>query len=229
MMLGIPGGLLKRCLTSATPPCSILTRQLHGGFETKEELEAHKKSLKKFNKAALDYEYLFDVDKSKLVYKIIRMQRQLDSYTIMKGVTNIDGRDKMRVDHPDIEDIIDQDDHNRRRVAFKVAYVGWDYMAYAWSHRNNSNIKGHTNAIERVFLEALLRQQLISGLGAKTSLDRCGRTDQHVSAFSQVICVNVRTNLDEGYGVMKKRNRTAIEKSEEGDTEGVENKGSQEG
>lgn len=186
------------------PFTSTCTRNLRGGL-SREEVEAHKNSLKRFNKAGYDYEYLFGLEKHQLVYKVIRLQRQIDSYTVMKSVTNIDGRDKIRVDHPEPEHTIDHWDYNRRRIAFKVAYLGWDYMGYAWSDVNDRTIKGHTNTVERVFLEALLRQQLTAGIGKRVNLDRAGRTDANVSGLSQVICVNVRTNLDDGYGVFKRR------------------------
>lgn len=167
--------------------------------------------MKRYNKAGFDYEYLFGLEKHQLVYKVIRLQRQIDSYTVMKSVTNVDGRDKIRVEHPDPELVIDHWNYNRRRIAFKVAYLGWDYMAYAWSSFNDRTIKGHTNAVERVFLEALLRQQLTSGVGRGVNLDRAGRTDATVSGLSQVICVNVRTNLDEGYGVLQRKTPEEIE------------------
>lgn len=85
-----------------------------------------------------------------------------------------------------------------RRVAFKVVYIGWDYLAYAWSGKADKTYKGHTNVVERVFLEALSRQQLVKRIGPRIKLDRAGRTDQDVSGLSQVICVDVRTNLKEG-------------------------------
>nr|XP_039253733.1 tRNA pseudouridine(38/39) synthase-like [Styela clava] len=181
-------------------------RKKNGNFETKEELEAHKESLRRYNKASYDYEYLFNLQQSQLVYKIIRMQRQIDSYTVMKSINNVDGRDKIRVEHPDIEDIVDHYDYNLRRVAFKVAYLGWDYMGYAWSDNTDRGVKGHTNVVERVFMEALLRQQLVRKLSYKNKFDRCGRTDKNVSGLGQVICVNVRSNMDHGYGVWGQKN-----------------------
>lgn len=187
------------------PFSSIWTRSLRSGISSEEETQAHKDSLRRYNKAGLDYEYLFGLEKYQLVYKVIRLQRQIDSYTVMKSVTNLDGRDKIRVDHPEPEQVIDHADYNRRRIAFKVAYLGWDYMGYAWSDFNDRSVKGHTNTVERVFLEALLRQQLTPGIGRKVNLDRAGRTDATVSGLSQVICANVRTNLDDGFGVLKRK------------------------
>ena len=59
---------------------------------------------------------------------------------------------------------------------------------------------GHTNVVERVVLEALLRQQLLPYFTSAKAmqLSRCGRTDQQVSGLSQVVTVKVRSNLDEG-------------------------------
>ena len=52
--------------------------------------------------------------------------------------------------------------------------------------------------VERVVVEALLRQQLIPNAGPSLKLDRSGRTDRYVSGVDQVISLNVRSQLDDG-------------------------------
>ena len=62
------------------------------------------------------------------------------------------------------------------------------------------SVSGYTNVVERVLLEAMLRQQLIPYLGSvrTLNLNRCGRTDQFVSGSAQVVTTRVRSNLDKG-------------------------------
>nr|XP_039253744.1 uncharacterized protein LOC120330850 [Styela clava] len=173
------------------------------------DIEKQKELFRLYNKGSHDFEHLFDIRKSQLVYKVIQMQRQIDSYENTFGINNTEGNSKIRIKPPDIEDLINFKAYNSRRIAFKVVYLGWDYMGYAWSENSNKLIKGNTNVVERVFLEALLRKQLIQDIH-HTNLDRCGRTDKGVSGLAQVISVNVRSNLDGAYGLWRsKRKRTS--------------------
>lgn len=41
---------------------------------------------------------------------------------------------------------------------------------------------------------------------SSSNYSRCGRTDKGVSAFGQVIALDVRTNLQEGMGVIRRDN-----------------------
>ncbi|CAK8694825.1 putative tRNA pseudouridine synthase tag-124 [Clavelina lepadiformis] len=154
-----------------------------------------------------NYEFLKlrEMTRDRLVYKVIKLQRLLDTYYWMHNPGSFDGRDKVRVDHPDPEDII-LDVLSERTVAFKVLYLGWDYAGYAWQDSSwGQKMVGHTNVVERVFLEALLRQQLVPNIGSRRlNFERCGRTDRDVSGLSQVISLRLRSNLNEGYGVWGK-------------------------
>ncbi|KAM9269435.1 tRNA pseudouridine(38/39) synthase isoform 1-T1 [Morus bassanus] len=92
--------------------------------------------------------------------------------------------------------------YSRRHVALKIAYLGWGYQGFA-SQENTSN------TIEEKLFEALKKTRLVDDRQT-SNYHRCGRTDKGVSAFGQVISLDLRSNLSEG----KKLN------GHEGDSEG---------
>lgn len=81
----------------------------------------------------------------------------------------------------------------RRHVALRLLYLGWDYSGYVLQEDT-----GRT--IEAALFEALERTRLLEDR-SEAHYHRCGRTDKGVSAFSQVISIDLRTNLTEGIGV----------------------------
>ncbi|XP_046850164.1 tRNA pseudouridine(38/39) synthase-like [Xenia sp. Carnegie-2017] len=84
--------------------------------------------------------------------------------------------------------------YNVRHVALKIAYLGWDYHGFA----SQENIE---NTIEAHLFNALKKSCLIEERST-CNYSRCGRTDKGVSAFAQVISLHVRSNLDEGKGII---------------------------
>ncbi|KAM6045029.1 tRNA pseudouridine(38/39) synthase isoform 2-T2 [Theristicus caerulescens] len=80
--------------------------------------------------------------------------------------------------------------YGRRHVALKIAYLGWGYQGFA-SQENTSN------TIEEKLFEALKKTQLVDDRQT-SNYHRCGRTDKGVSAFGQVISLDLRSNLSEG-------------------------------
>ncbi|NXN99915.1 PUS3 synthase, partial [Rhinopomastus cyanomelas] len=76
-----------------------------------------------------------------------------------------------------------------RHVALKVAYLGWGYQGFA-SQKNTSN------TIEEKLFDALKKTRLVADRQS-SNYHRCGRTDKGVSAFGQVISLNLRSNLSE--------------------------------
>ncbi|NXI99611.1 PUS3 synthase, partial [Psophia crepitans] len=80
--------------------------------------------------------------------------------------------------------------YGRRRVALKVAYLGWGYQGFA-SQENTSN------TVEEKLFEALKKTRLVDDRQT-SNYHRCGRTDKGVSAFGQVISLDLRSNLAEG-------------------------------
>ncbi|NXH18702.1 PUS3 synthase, partial [Bucco capensis] len=97
-------------------------------------------------------------------------------------------------------------DYGSRHVALKIAYLGWGYQGFA-SQENTSN------TIEEKLFEALKKTRLVEDRQT-SNYHRCGRTDKGVSAFGQVISLDLRSNLLDG----KKLN------GHRGDSEGKGNK-----
>ncbi|XP_019854104.1 PREDICTED: tRNA pseudouridine(38/39) synthase-like isoform X2 [Amphimedon queenslandica] len=93
---------------------------------------------------------------------------------------------------------------NKRHVAFKVLYLGWDYSGLALQDTT-------TETIEAKLFDALLKTKLIED-PSQSNYSRCGRTDKGVSAFGQVITLDVRTALLEGEGVIVPEGSKAIER-----------------
>lgn len=80
--------------------------------------------------------------------------------------------------------------YNKRHVAFKVLYLGWDYQGLAVQEDT-------VKTIENELFRALLQTRLVESRET-SNYHRCGRTDKGVSAFGQVISLDVRTNLLDG-------------------------------
>ncbi|XP_010899519.2 tRNA pseudouridine(38/39) synthase isoform X2 [Esox lucius] len=84
--------------------------------------------------------------------------------------------------------------HPRRHVALRLAYLGWAYQGFAVQENTE-------NTVEARLFEALLKTRLIQDRQS-SNYHRCGRTDKGVSAFSQVISIDLRsTQFCGGVGV----------------------------
>ncbi|KAK9792249.1 hypothetical protein WJX73_006843 [Symbiochloris irregularis] len=79
--------------------------------------------------------------------------------------------------------------YQRRYVALKIVYLGWDYSGFATQNSDT------TRTVEDELYAALRRTCLIPHDSTWQSLQysRCGRTDKGVSAASQVIALHVRS------------------------------------
>ncbi|XP_061564244.1 tRNA pseudouridine(38/39) synthase [Cololabis saira] len=85
--------------------------------------------------------------------------------------------------------------HPRRHVALRLAYLGWAYQGFAVQDNTD-------NTVEARLFEALLKTRLIQDRQS-SNYHRCGRTDKGVSAFSQVITIDLRsTQFGGGLGVI---------------------------
>ena len=84
--------------------------------------------------------------------------------------------------------------YHKRHVALKMAYLGWDYHGFASQESTENTIEGH-------FFAALTKACLIENR-ADCHYSRCGRTDKGVSAFAQVVSLDLRSNLAEGLGIV---------------------------
>lgn len=82
----------------------------------------------------------------------------------------------------------------RRHAALRLAYLGWSYQGFAVQENTD-------NTVEARLFEALLKTRLIPDRRS-SNYHRCGRTDKGVSAFSQVITIDLRsTQFCGGLGV----------------------------
>ena len=93
--------------------------------------------------------------------------------------------------------------YHKRHVALKVAYLGWDYHGFASQESTENTIESH-------FFAALFKACLIESR-ADCNYSRCGRTDKGVSAFAQVVSLDVRSNLMEGLGVIMSGNQEKVQ------------------
>ena len=83
--------------------------------------------------------------------------------------------------------------YTKRHVALHICYFGWNYHGFAVQE-----ITGKT--IESELFNALILTKLIRSR-EESNYHRCGRTDKGVSAFQQVITIDLRSNLLQGPGV----------------------------
>lgn len=75
----------------------------------------------------------------------------------------------------------------KRHVLMKFLYLGWDYEGYVVQENT-------TATIEHQLFEALAKVCLIENR-EKSNYNRCGRTDKGVSAFEQVISIDIRSKV----------------------------------
>ncbi|KAG2200821.1 hypothetical protein INT47_001352 [Mucor saturninus] len=73
-----------------------------------------------------------------------------------------------------------------RRIALKVAYLGWNYSGFASQGDENT-----TPTVEGQLFKALTACKLIQQAD-NCQFTRCGRTDKGVSGLGQVVALNVR-------------------------------------
>lgn len=91
--------------------------------------------------------------------------------------------------------------HNMRHVVLKIAYLGWDYKGFVVQEDTNKTI-------ENALFEALITTRLIKSRDC-SNYHRCGRTDKGVSAFCQVISIDLRSTQNSGTGVISVTNSHA--------------------
>lgn len=77
----------------------------------------------------------------------------------------------------------------KRHILLRFYYLGWDYQGYAAQEDSMETIEQH-------LLNAMTRVCLIKDRES-ANYQRCGRTDKGVSAFHQVISIDVRSKLSE--------------------------------
>ncbi|XP_031633123.1 tRNA pseudouridine(38/39) synthase [Contarinia nasturtii] len=79
----------------------------------------------------------------------------------------------------------DFSNRNTRHVLLKLYYLGWDYQGFATQEESIKTIEHH--------LFAALKRTCLIESRETSNYHRCGRTDKGVSAFSQVISIDLRS------------------------------------
>uniref|UniRef100_A0A1A7WII1 Pseudouridylate synthase 3 n=1 Tax=Iconisemion striatum TaxID=60296 RepID=A0A1A7WII1_9TELE len=98
--------------------------------------------------------------------------------------------------------------HPRRHVALRLAYLGWAYQGFAVQENTD-------NTVEARLFDALLKTRLIQDRQS-SNYHRCGRTDKGVSAFSQVITIDLRsTQFCGGLGITLPENSDQSSKTKD--------------
>lgn len=77
---------------------------------------------------------------------------------------------------------------HKRHILLKLYYLGWDYQGFAAQEDTTSTIEYH--------LFAALTKSCLVEIRETSNYHRCGRTDKGVSAFSQVISLDIRSRLE---------------------------------
>ncbi|XP_002153998.2 tRNA pseudouridine(38/39) synthase isoform X1 [Hydra vulgaris] len=107
-----------------------------------------------------------------------KLRKQLDNFNLQR-IKNIKKKEhKQRPFH--------FESYRSHRIALKFLYLGWDYQGLANQETTN-------NTIEDAIFNAMIKAKLIEDR-VLCKYSRCGRTDKGVSAFGQVIALNVRSN-----------------------------------
>lgn len=114
-----------------------------------------------------------------LEWEVERLKREQTNTKVAQGRESSSGTGKAKR-------AFDFSAHGRRHVALKIAYLGWGYQGFA-SQENTSN------TIEEKLFEALTKTRLVESRQT-SNYHRCGRTDKGVSAFGQVISLDLRSH-----------------------------------
>lgn len=94
--------------------------------------------------------------------------------------------DKLVIDRPGRKPF-NVNQYGERRIALKVAYLGWNYSGFAAQGDETLN-----PTVEGQLFKALTSCKLIKQV-EDCKFTRCGRTDKGVSGLGQVIALNVRS------------------------------------
>lgn len=144
---------------------------------------------------------LNSLSKEELVDRIRQLEFHVNQLknVIAKNNEEKSGRAKHYKDRP-----FDWSKHSRRHVALRIAYLGWNYKGYVVQEDTNETI-------EHVLFDALVATKLIKNRET-SNYHRCGRTDKGVSAFCQVISIDLRSTQSSGLGVVPAENPVETDK-----------------
>ena len=148
-------------------------------------------------------------DRIELISRISELEALIKNISEKEDVSPSLGRNERKINQKRCRSseskTFNIDSYYQRHVAFKLAYIGWRYHGFA----TQENVD---ETIEKCLFRALLTARLINDR-ASANYTRCGRTDKGVSAFSQVVALRVRSNVDSGLGVEIDHGAKKISKS----------------
>lgn len=137
------------------------------------------------SKRNLSREELENLPKDELVTIIIKIEahnKQLKNILEKKSNPVQNECKRKRTDRS-----LDFTKFHKRHVLLKFCYLGWDYDGYVIQENTNETI-------EFYLFHALLKICLIENRES-SNYNRCGRTDKGVSAFEQVVSIDLRSTV----------------------------------
>ncbi|XP_011499598.1 PREDICTED: tRNA pseudouridine(38/39) synthase [Ceratosolen solmsi marchali] len=137
------------------------------------------------NKNLLSRNVLEKLDKSQLIDRVLQLEaHNFQLKQIIKKTDNASNNIKTDA----VKRNFDFTKCQKRHVFMKLSYLGWDYQGFVVQ-------EDFVNTIEHYLFAALIKSCLIESRET-SNYHRCGRTDKGVSAFSQVISIDIRSRLD---------------------------------
>ena len=133
----------------------------------------------------LDEEDIEKLSREELIERVKQLQRRLQVNSEDTEVSKIGKAKRRKLWKPSRP--FEFNKYNKRHIALKFMYLGWDYQGYVVQEYNNVE-----KTIEDALFHALTTTRLIESRES-SNYHRCGRTDIGVSAFSQIISVDVRS------------------------------------
>lgn len=122
--------------------------------------------------------------------QLIERVLKVDSYNLqLKATINKKFTEKLlNGSEPENKKQFDFSKHHKRHILLKICYMGWDYAGFAVQD-------GGLETIELHLFNGLTKVCLIESRET-SNYNRCGRTDKGVSAFSQIISIDIRSRIE---------------------------------
>ncbi|XP_063234534.1 tRNA pseudouridine(38/39) synthase [Bacillus rossius redtenbacheri] len=140
--------------------------------------------LKKMKKNESSREDLEICSKQELIDKVLKLEAHVAQ---LKCVLGKNGREESQSATSKHKRPFDFTKCSQRHVFLKLLYLGWDYRGLACQEDSQRTVEHH--------LFAALAKTCLVRSRETSSYHRCGRTDKGVSAFCQVVSLDVRSCL----------------------------------
>ncbi|KAG5683731.1 hypothetical protein PVAND_012996 [Polypedilum vanderplanki] len=139
-------------------------------------------------KKNLSREELMNLTKEDLVDRIIKLEAfNVQLKNIIEKRVNEKNQDADDTEHSSRRNF-DFSKHHKRHILLKFCYLGWSYNGYVVQDDTLETIEYH-------LFKALKKVCLIESRET-SNYNRCGRTDKGVSAFDQVISIDIRSRFE---------------------------------